>query len=496
MKTSLFFFLLFLPVSFVHGQTFGLDVDVNDPPEGVLSDEWAEMFINGDKVGYTHTSLERIGDVVVSIEETFMKIGRSPSVIETMTVTTTRESVDGTPLSMASITQEGDRTKTQEIRFSGTGAEATINDGVRSWTKNVDLEPGFFLSWGFVRALEEAKLSPGDSWTCRIYAPDVVLDQALPATTTFIKEGTEEVDGNTVKVSQFEQVLQIGFLPLRVTAWVLEDGSLLRMKMPLGGMEISMKGSTEKAAKEQFSPPDLFTDTLISLNRAIPEDAEKTTFTVRLNPEVSVNIPDTAYQSAKEIGEGVFEVTVKRGHLGAGGQPDAEVDGIYLQPTPLVDFEDPAILGLLGGSNLDGLDFNERIRTLVKIADEAIEVKSMDFGFATASETAALQEGDCTEHALLLAALGRAAGIPTRGATGVVFFQDEAGAPVMGYHMWNQAWNGAEWVDVDAAFGTVEPAPIRILFGTSDLSDPTMAEEVLTFARFLGQTRIDVVRVE
>ena len=40
---------------------------------------------------------------------------------------------------------------------------------------------------------------------------------------------------------------------------------------------------------------------------------------------------------------------------------------------------------------------------------------------ATAAEVARSREGDCTEHAVLLAALARARGIPARVAMGLVY---------------------------------------------------------------------------
>jgi len=460
-----------------------------------MSEDWAEMLINDEKVGYLHTLLERAGETIIGREVTYMQIGRGPSAIETMSTTTTRESLDGQPLSMVTFTREGSRTKTQRIEFTDTGANVSTNDGIRSWTREVNLTPGFFLNWGFVRALEKADLAPGESWSCQMYAPDIVLDQLLPTTTTLLGEEERLLEGVEQKILKFEQVLQIGFLPLTVTASTLKDGRLLHLTMPLGGMTITMIGSTEERARASFSPPDLFTDTLIPLNRSIPDDATTTTFLIRSTSGTEKNLPKSATQSVEELPDATTRVTVQRGQLGSETESIRPVDEAFLQPSPLVDFEDPAILALLKGKDLEGLNFAEKTKELVRIVDNAVAVKSMDLGFATASETAALREGDCTEHALLLAAVSRASGIPSRGATGVVFFLNEEAEPFMGYHMWNQLWDGSKWVDVDAAFGTAEPAPIRILFGTSDLSDPVMAEEILNFARFLGQTEIEVESV-
>ena len=56
------------------------------------------------------------------------------------------------------------------------------------------------------------------------------------------------------------------------------------------------------------------------------------------------------------------------------------------------------------------------------------------------------RRGDCNEHAVLLAALARAAGIPARVVAGAVYADDG-----FYYHAWNELWLGA-WVSADAVF--------------------------------------------
>lgn len=73
-------------------------------------------------------------------------------------------------------------------------------------------------------------------------------------------------------------------------------------------------------------------------------------------------------------------------------------------------------------------------------------------GGATAVEALAARCGDCTEHADLTTALCRAAGIPARSVSGMVYvvMGKEKSKAVLGYHAWSEVWLG-EWVPVDAA---------------------------------------------
>jgi hypothetical protein len=69
--------------------------------------------------------------------------------------------------------------------------------------------------------------------------------------------------------------------------------------------------------------------------------------------------------------------------------------------------------------------------------------------------------GDCNEHAILLAALGRAAGIPTRIEAGLVYMNDR-----FYYHAWNAFFLG-RWVTADAVFDQMpaDLSHVRLVIG-------------------------------
>jgi transglutaminase-like putative cysteine protease len=57
--------------------------------------------------------------------------------------------------------------------------------------------------------------------------------------------------------------------------------------------------------------------------------------------------------------------------------------------------------------------------------------------------------GDCNEHAVLLTALARAAGIPARVVAGAVYANDG-----FYYHAWTELWLGG-WISADAVFDQI-----------------------------------------
>ena len=134
---------------------------------------------------------------------------------------------------------------------------------------------------------------------------------------------------------------------------------------------------------------------------------------------------------------------------------------------------------------------------LCRFVSEYVLTKSLSVGFATASEVARSREGDCTEHGLLLAALGRAKGIPTRIVTGLVYAEEFAGQRhVLGGHLWTQFWIDGSWVDLDAAYGQVDVDPTHIAMGLSAAGDEGLADLVTTTWLGLGKLAISVVNIE
>ena len=78
-------------------------------------------------------------------------------------------------------------------------------------------------------------------------------------------------------------------------------------------------------------------------------------------------------------------------------------------------------------------------------------------------------EGDCTEHAVLLATLGRALGIATRVVDGLAYTDYFANRRnVFVPHAWMQAWVDGRWKSFDAALAGFDAGHIAFSSGDGD----------------------------
>jgi transglutaminase-like putative cysteine protease len=122
--------------------------------------------------------------------------------------------------------------------------------------------------------------------------------------------------------------------------------------------------------------------------------------------------------------------------------------------------------------------------------------KNFSTALASAAEVARSREGDCTEHAVLLAALLRCRGIPSRVAAGLVYVESLEG---FGGHMWTEAFIGGRWIPLDATLGRGGAGPAHIKLADSSLADNAPAP-VTAFAPLIkllgGAARIEVIRAE
>jgi hypothetical protein len=95
---------------------------------------------------------------------------------------------------------------------------------------------------------------------------------------------------------------------------------------------------------------------------------------------------------------------------------------------------------------------------LERAVHDAIRTRDLATLMGTASQTLRDGRGDCTEHAVLLAASCRARGIPARLVAGIV-----PGGRQMSFHLWTEVYVG-QWIPLDATrgVGSIDPCAVAL----------------------------------
>ena len=121
------------------------------------------------------------------------------------------------------------------------------------------------------------------------------------------------------------------------------------------------------------------------------------------------------------------------------------------------------------------------------------EAGTFPAAIATAADVARSREGDCTEHAVLLAALCRARGIPARVAIGLVHFEPVGG---FAYHMWTEVWIDQRWIALDATLGQGGIGAGHLKITDSNLEGSESLSAFLPVFKLLGQLQLEILEVE
>ncbi|MCE0497932.1 MAG: transglutaminase-like domain-containing protein [Methylacidiphilales bacterium] len=271
---------------------------------------------------------------------------------------------------------------------------------------------------------------------------------------------------------------------LTSTSWVDDKSNDVESLTVIPGIGDLYEFVTDRAeCMKQPEGAEIFASTLIHPNRAIPEPQKLAQAVYRISCSDQTK-PLTLWDGGEQKvltsspGTSEIEVTVPA-YTPADATwqlPHIDTPELhqFLQPTSYLEVNSPEIQKLASeavGNEKNPVKAAQMIESFVRAY---IYKKDLNIGFASAEETAKSHEGDCTEHAVLCAAIGRAAGLPTRCVVGLGYIPPGVDEPavsdqvdtdtgIFGFHMWAEAWIGPDqWVPMDAALDGFDVGHIAI----------------------------------
>ncbi len=147
----------------------------------------------------------------------------------------------------------------------------------------------------------------------------------------------------------------------------------------------------------------------------------------------------------------------------------------HRQPSFVLDYDQPIVdaeLTALRRNKAAGIDaLRDRVAN-------RITTKSYQRSFDIASRVLATGEGDCTEHAVLLATLSRGLDLPARVIIGVVVLGLDSGVAAFG-HAWTEIYQEGRWHLVDATSVGDDPSAFYLPVGELSNEGPGYAMDLL-----------------
>ena len=482
-------------------------IDYTNPPQGLFYDEWAVIRINGQQCGYTHTTLTRQGDTVKStVLDTFV-IKRAGQGSEMTQLMTFDETVDGRPLAFTTVSEMA----LKKVRQQGVVRDGNVTVRSEQYgnaiTETFEYPPRALMTWAQLRLAHDKGYAPGTEYEIAAYLPIVATNQALTMKVKIENEEEIEIGGKKHKaIRSTQELTRPGMSAGMVfTVWVdPRNESMLKSVVLMMGTTMEMESCTREQAMADFEAPEAFMTTLVKLDKPIDREAVrriKMKLTLEGEGGDMPRLPKTGMQTPSQAtGRSVILDIARQDHAAlAEAQPAVKTNrqayAEFLEPNIFINSHDPAVKKMAddaAGETKAPYQVADRLRRYVS---EKIEDKNLNIGFATASEVCRNKAGDCSEHAVLLAALARAKGIPSRVACGLVYMPWFKGADdVLGFHMWTQVFVNGQWIDLDAAQNESDCNPTHIALAVDSLRDAGLGD--LAFAIFPVMSRLKIELLE
>jgi hypothetical protein len=482
----------------------GCGAAVSTPNQPVAETVWDVIYMSQQPVG--HQSLTFVprteGDqgVRAARATTMLNVQRfGESTRETMQLAS-RESEDGQVESIEATMQSGNG----EVRIRGQREgnvlrlETRSGEQVQKWSLSLPPHCGgyFAVEW----SLRERPLQPGEQRQFHAVLP--VLNQVAHVTLAAgVRQPVELLAGTRELLRVDQRLLLPGGTTIDSVAWTTDEGEVLKAEVA-SLQQVSYRVSRDQAmVATQQARFDLGEYSTVPL--AEPLIVSDRTRQIQYRIALQSGDPtkyflNTAGQSVASRDAQTAEVTVQA--LRPDDHPhDRSPSNMHEPPrdadrgpSAMIQSDDRLVRELVEQIRPSGTDPWSRAVATERFVFDNVTAKNLGTAFATAAEVARSRQGDCTEHAVLTAALCRAQGIPARILVGLVYAADQQG---FAFHMWNEVWVDGGWYPLDATVGRGGTGPTYLILGRSALATGDTFSALLPVMKVMGQLSIQVLEV-
>ena len=458
--------------------------------------EYSALLMDGKKIGHTVHIRNVVGGKVTTTEKVSMTIARAGFSMTVNTTETTIETVGGKPLGFKSVQEISQMVQTVEGNFDGKGKVNIATSAMgQVQRKSADVPADAIMSEG-IRLLQlEKGLKEGTVYKATIFSPS--LQSAISAEVRVGAKANVDLFGRVVKLTKVEVVMQTAAGAITSISYVDSELKALKTIMPAMGMKLEMIACDKAFALSQNDAVD-FIDAML-LKSPVPlkgiESKSAATYLLKPTKEATLKFPTTSSQVVKFAENGSVALVVKPAKPSDGGSfpykgGDAELNEA-LEPTAYLQSDSREIQILALKATQGAKNAGQAAKQIESFVADYIDEKNFSIGYATALEVADSKQGDCSEHAVLVAALCRASGIPSKVVCGIVDAESFAGkSDVFGPHAWAQAYVGDTWIGLDAtkaATGGFGVGHIALAVGNGDPAD------MFAIANTLGYFKIEKI---
>jgi len=475
-------------------------VSANDVAEDQGEEtEYFALFMEGKKVGYAIQRREVEGEKVTTSVDLKITLSRTGIPVSVQTQAITFETIDGKPLGFE---------LEQAMGIMASKTTATIDEQgkvkVKTGQQEVEFEwpDGAVMSEGMRLLHLDRGLTEGTTYNVKVFDPSM-----MQVVDVEVKVGSKQnVDllGRVVSLIEVKSTISLAQIgPMVSTEYYDDELRLQKSVMPIMGMTIEQIACSKEFALGEIDILEVVDKMFMASPEPLGDVGSVRSITYHLSPmqeAADLKIPSGDNQRVQRLSNGKLILTVEPvvapkgvSFPYKGSAPEALE---ALEPSRYVESDQKVIIDLARRAVGRSDDAAEAIGKIEAFVADYVEDKNLSVGYASAVEVASSRQGDCTEHAVLTAALCRAVGIPAQVVTGLAYVEQWS-TVVNGFggHAWAQAYIGGKWIGLDAAFrgtgrGGYDAGHITLAAGSGN------PEDFLNLLNTMGQFKIDRVEVK
>ena len=476
--------------------TLAMPIFAADQP----TEQWFAIYMEGGKIGHaTHSRTPNPNGTITTVEQVEMTLGRGGMSITSKTMEKCIETVDGKPLSFESVQDMGMMASRSSGKIEGGKMTLTTDVAGQKSTQTVDFPAGALMSEGLRLAGIRHGLKAGTAWKATAFVPSLME----PVDVNIVVGPKVSIDllGRVAELTQVSTSMSTPAGQIVQISYVNNDFETMKMTTSAMGMSIEMVSCPKEFA---IAPVDdvveFFNKVTIRSPQPLSSMGGVKSIKYYISPESGSKpaFPTTDTQSAKTTPDGSMVLTViQPASQPAAGLPYAGKDHEllqYLKRSQYVESDDPCVVALTKQAVGSEKDAWKAAKKIEKFVSEHVSDKNLSVGYASAAEVARSKAGDCSEHAVLVAAMCRAVGIPARVVAGLVYadsFGDQQN--IFGPHAWAEVNIAGKWYGLDATGAPRGFAPDHIAVAAGDGSPAAFLGLINTIGNFTI-TKLEVAR--
>ena len=463
---------------------------------------WEVCFLQGARVGHTRTAIRRVareGRTLVQVDSlTRLSLKRSATPIQVDGRQSTLETPEGRLIEFSTSTSGGPVSMTTTGRVQRDRLLRQTTTTGRTETTSIPWSDRYGGLFALPLGLARRPMQPGERRTLEaLQAGDLQV-----AVTELVARDYEPVKllAETKRLLRIDTTTTVAGQPLRETLWTDSAGEIWKTFSELLSLE-AFRTTKEEALRETAAAElDVFWSLSVPVSRRLdnPHATKRIRYRVELaGGEAAALFPAGGTQQVRALDAGAAEVTVRAVRPGgpAGDpqpRPDAPTDADR-RPNNWIQSDYPKIAAAAEQAAAGRTDPWPLALALEQATRRLISKPGYRQALDTAADAIESGSGDCTEHAVLLAALARARGIPARVAIGLVYV---AADQKFLYHMWDEVHVDGRWIPLDATLAQGGIGAAHLKLAHASFEGPSPYASILPVAQVAGKLKIEILEVE